>query len=64
MSSSGNVVWFWNKFGPVIKEIRRRYNLQIGIDFEYLAEETIAMMEQRGIPTTVPETYGNYIPDQ
>jgi hypothetical protein len=64
MSSAGNVLWFWDKFGSVIKEIRRRYGLQIGIDFEYLARETKIMMEQKGVSAEIPETYGRYIPDQ
>ena len=58
-------VSLWQKFGEVIKEIRRRYNQPLlGTYFEYLAEEAIKYMLEKGLDTTVPDTFFSYIPDQ
>ena len=46
-------VSLWQKFGEVIKEIRRRYNQPLlGTYFEYLAEEAIKYMLEKGLDTT------------
>ena len=62
----GNVpLVFWVKFGDVIKEIRRRYNQPLSlVNFEYLAEECVKYMREKGIDTTVPDTFYSYVPDQ
>ncbi len=55
----------WSKFGDVIIEIRRRYNQPLNCQyFEYLAEESVKYMQDRGIDTTVPDTFYSYVPDQ
>ena len=56
---------YWSKFGDVIIEIRRRYNQPLFCQyFEYLAEESVKYMQDRGIDTTVPDTFYSYVPDQ
>ena len=62
----GNIpVVYWVKFGEVIKEIRRRYNQPLSlVNFEYLVEECIKYMQEKGIDTTVPDTFYSYVPDQ
>jgi len=55
----------WVKFGDVIKEIRKRYNQPLALQyFEYLAEECVKYMQEKGIDTTVPDTFFSYVPDQ
>lgn len=55
----------WEKFGEVIKEIRRRYNQPLAcIYFEYLAEECVRYMHERGLDTTVPDTFFRYVPEE
>jgi hypothetical protein len=55
----------WAKFGDVIKEIRRRYNQPLtSIHFEYLAEECARYMHEKGIDTTVPDTFFSYVPEE
>ena len=62
----GNVpVVYWVKFGDVMKEIRRRYNQPLSyVNFEYLAEDCVKYMQEKGIDTTVPEAFYSYVPDQ
>ena len=55
----------WAKFGDVIKEIRRRYNQPLACKyFEYLAEECARDMRERGLDTTVPDTFFRYVPEK
>jgi len=59
------ILTLWAKFADVIKEIRRRYNQpEILSNLEYLAEECVKYMQEKGIDTTVPDTFYRYIPDQ
>ncbi|MCW4050304.1 MAG: hypothetical protein NWE89_11285 [Candidatus Bathyarchaeota archaeon] len=56
---------YWSKFVDVIIEIRRRYNQPLyGLYFEYLAEESVKYMQDRGIDTSVSDTFYSYVPDQ
>jgi hypothetical protein len=58
-------MFHWKKFGEVIKEIRRRYNMPLFCTgFEYLANENSKYLERRGFSVEVPETYYQYIPDE
>ena len=58
-------ILLWAKFGIVMKEIRRRYNQPLNWKYlEYLAEEAEKYMQEKGIDTTVPDTYYTYVPDQ
>ena len=65
-SSGGNSAMFhWQKFGSVIKEIRRRYNMPLYCTpFEYLAEENGKYLKRKGFSTEVPDTYYRYIPEE
>ena len=65
-ASGGNGPMFhWNKYGPIIKELRRRYNMPVYCTgFEYLAEENRKFIEQRGFSTEVPDTYYRYVPEE
>lgn len=57
-------MFYWTKFGDIIKEIRRRYNRPLSnIYFEYLAEESRKYMQERGLDTTIPDTFYSYVPD-
>jgi len=57
-----NVIWQWVKWEPIIKEIRVRYNLpELGVLFEYLANEMKRVIVQRGFSPEPPETFGRYI---
>jgi hypothetical protein len=57
--------WLWEKHGPIIKEIRKRYNLpNLAINFEYLVKENKKMMLERGQSPELPEELGKYIPDK
>ncbi len=59
------ILTIWAKFGEVIKEIRRRYNQPVILsNLEYLAEECVKYMQEKGIDTTVPDTFYRYVPDQ
>jgi len=63
---SGNIpLVLWTKFSEVIKEGRRRYNQPLAnVYFEYLAEECVKYMQEKGIDVSVPDTFYSYIPDQ
>ena len=63
--NTASVHWLWDRQAPLIKEIRRRYNLpNLAIHFEYLVEEHKKLLLERGQSPEPPENYGSYIPDQ
>jgi hypothetical protein len=59
------VVWDWEKFGSVIKEIRNRINLpDFCVWFEYLALEMMKVAEEKGRPWKAPDNLGILIPEK
>ncbi|MHA2163895.1 MAG: DUF4760 domain-containing protein [Candidatus Thorarchaeota archaeon] len=70
--TAGNqALWHWAKFGPVIKEIGRRYNVQDALlHFEYLIDEMMKISDKRGetldyIPLGhIPETFTSHVPEE
>ena len=59
------VHFIWVKFEKVIKEIRSRYNQPLAwIHYDYLIEEYLKYMQEKGIDTTVPNAFFSYVPDQ
>ena len=64
-AGAGGPMWMWHKFGSIIKEQRRRYNLPfLFVWFEYLANELIKDLERRGHTNLIPENYASHIPDE
>ena len=43
------VHWLWNKWEPIIMELRERYNPEYMTGFEYLTEEMTKIAEQKGM---------------
>ena len=63
--NTASVQWLWKKHEPLIKEIRKRYNLpNLAVNFEYLIEDNRKMLLERGQSPDPPEEYGKYTPDQ
>ncbi len=63
-SASQSVIWLWEKYKPIIEEVRRRYNGQHYMrDFEYHAGEMIKYVNTLDPSYKVPEALLKYIPD-
>ncbi|MGD0805819.1 MAG: hypothetical protein ABSA11_17290 [Candidatus Bathyarchaeia archaeon] len=59
------IIWEWQKWGGMIKEIRRRYSQPfLYAYFDFLADELIKVREARGVKTGMPDTYLKYIPEK
>jgi hypothetical protein len=63
---SGETALFqWTKFGTIIKEIRKRYNMpRFCVNFEYLATENVKYLQQKGFSAEIPDAYYTYIPKE
>ena len=60
-----SVYLVWEKFKDVIYEIRRRYSQPFGYQyFEYLGEECVKYLWEKGYDAKVPDNFFSYIPDQ
>ena len=52
-------LWTWKKFEDIIKHQRARNNMpELGIWFEYLANEMAKMREKKGYTAEIPEDWG------
>ena len=59
------MIWAWMKWGPIIKEIRARYNEpEMWKYFDYLAEKLMAVRRGRGVAADLPMTFLRYNPDK
>jgi hypothetical protein len=55
----------WEKFGDVIIEIRQRYNQPWAFQyFEYLADDSVKYIQEKGYDTSVPDTFYSYVSDE
>ena len=64
-SGLGAAMRHWKKYGEVIKEIRRRYVMPLYCNgFEYMAEENMNYLRQKGYEIEIPDTYYKYIPEK
>jgi len=58
-------IFLWEKYKPIIKEVRRRYQGQDYLTgFEFLVGELLRIVKERDPTYVFPETLGRYVPDK
>jgi hypothetical protein len=64
-SNGQGVVYLWEKFKPIVEEVRRRYNgRSYMMDFEFCACEMLRYVKTRDPSYNLPETLTRYVPDK
>jgi hypothetical protein len=59
------VIFFWEKYRPIIEENRRRYNGKYYLrDLEYFAGEMLRVTKERDPSYRIPEALDKYVPDK
>jgi len=61
----GFAVFLWEKYKPIVEEVRRRYfNQDFLKDFEFLSDEMMRIMKEKDPSYVFPETLDKYVPDK
>ncbi len=57
----GGIPFFWEKYKPIVEEVRRRYNgSEYCKDMEYLADEILKYMQSKNPSYRLPEKLDKY----